>query len=86
LFGLRYLLPLNFESRAWLDTDGGARLSLEKAFQLTPRLALAGEVQYDTHDLWEGRAGLFYTLAKNISIVGQWHSDFSWGAGIQIRF
>jgi len=86
VFGLHYLLPLNFESRAWVDTDSGARVYLEKSFQLTPRLELIGEVQYDTHEQWEGSADLLYTLTKNISLVGKWHSDFSWGGGIQIRF
>jgi len=86
VFGLRYLLPLNLESRTWVDTDGGVRITLEKEFQLTPRLALMGEVEYDSHDLWEGKVGLHYTLAKNISIAGQWHTDFGWGGGIQVRF
>ena len=86
VLGFHYLLPLNFESRTWVDTEGGVRVNLEKEFQLTPRLALIGEVEYDSHDLWEGKVGLNYTLSKNVSIVGQWHADFSWGGGIQVRF
>jgi len=86
VFGLKYLLPLNLESRVWIDTDSGARVYLEKSFQLTPRLDLLGEVQYDTHKQWEGSAGIFYTLTQSISLVGKWHSDFSWGGGIQFRF
>ncbi|UCD91137.1 MAG: multicopper oxidase domain-containing protein [Desulfobacterales bacterium] len=54
IVGVQYLLPLNIESRAWIDSDGGARFNLDKEFELTPRLALHGEVQYDTHDQWEG--------------------------------
>ena len=27
--GIHYLLPLNIESEAWIDTDGGARVMLE---------------------------------------------------------
>jgi hypothetical protein len=86
IVGLKYLLPLNLESRLWIDTDSGARISIEKSFHLTPRLELLGEVQYDTHVQWEGSTGLYYILKKNISLVGKWHSDFSWGGGIQIRF
>jgi len=86
VFGFRYLLPLNLESRMWVDTDGGARVSLAKDFQLTPRLALFGEAQYDTHDLWEGQSGLSYTINKNVSLTGQWHSEYGWGGGVQIRF
>ena len=52
VIGFRYLIPLNFESLVWVDTDGGARVMLEKEFILTPRIALLGEIQYDTHDMW----------------------------------
>lgn len=86
VFGLRYLLPLNFESQAWVDTDGGARVNLGRIFQLTPRIALFGEAQYDTHDLWEGRAGLSYIISKAFSLIAQWHSDYGWGGGLRIRF
>ena len=84
--GFHYLLPLSVESRFWIDTDSGARISLEKSLELTPRLSLMGEVEYDTHDLWEGKVGLSYLVHKNISLKAAWHSDFLWGAGLQIRF
>ena len=86
VLGLRYLLPLNVESRAWVDSDGGARISVDKDFELTPRLVLFGEAEYDTHDLWEGSAGLNYTICKNFSLTALWHSEFDWGGGVQIRF
>ena len=86
VFGIRYLLPLNLESRTWIDFDGGARIHLEKTFELTPRLALRGEAEYDTHHRWEGGASLNYLIQKDVSLVGQWHSDFGFGAGLQIRF
>jgi hypothetical protein len=86
VLGFRYLLPLNLESRVWIDSDGGARFNLGKSFELTPRLTLRGEAQYDTHNQWEGSAGLIYMVHKNISLVGQWHSDFGFGGGLQIQF
>jgi FtsP/CotA-like multicopper oxidase with cupredoxin domain len=86
VFGLRYLLPFNLESRAWVDTDGGGRIKLEKDFHLTPRLSLIGEAEYDSHTKWEGKSSLQYTINKNVSLVAQWHSDFGWGGGIQVRF
>ena len=86
VLGFRYLLPLNLESRVWIDSDGGARFNLGKSFELTPRLTLRGEAQYDTHNQWEGSAGLTYMVHKNISLVGQWHSDFGFGGGLQIQF
>jgi hypothetical protein len=86
VLGLHYLLPLNVESRAWVDSDGGARISVDKDFELTPRLVLFGEAEYDTHDLWEGSAGLNYTINKNFSLIALWHSEYDWGGGVQIRF
>jgi hypothetical protein len=86
VFGIRYLLPLNLESRTWIDSDGGARIHLEKTFEVTPRLALRGETQYDTRHRWEGAAALTYLIHKDISLVGRWHSDFGFGGGLQLRF
>lgn len=86
VFGFRYHLPLNLESRVWIDTDGGGRFNLGKSFELTPRLALFGEAQYDTHDRWEGKASLSYMVHKYFSLVGQWHSEYGFGGGLQIRF
>jgi CopA family copper-resistance protein len=86
IVGIHYLLPLNIESRGWIDTDGGARFMLEKSLDLTPRFSLSGEAEYDTHDEWEGSVNLSYILTKNISLVGKWHSEYSWGGGLDILF
>jgi CopA family copper-resistance protein len=86
VFGFRYLLPLNLESRVWIDTDGGGRFNLEKSFELTPRLTLVGEAEYDTHDKWEGSVILSYMVHQYFSILGQWHSEYGFGGGLQIRF
>lgn len=84
--GLRTVLPLLLEARAWVDSDGGFRGSLEKRLPLTPRLEIAGLARYDTHDLWEGQAGLAFTLTKGASLVARWHSTFGIGGGLQFRF
>ena len=86
VLGFRYLLPFNVESRVWIDSDGGARINFDKEFELTPRLMLFGEAQYDSHDKWEGSAGLNYTIYKYVSLKVIWHSEYDWGAGVQIRF
>ena len=84
--GIQYLIPLNFESQVWIDTDGGARIMLEKSLELAPRLSLSGQAQYDTHTEWEGSVNLSYILVKNVSLIGIWHSEYSWGGGLTIRF
>jgi CopA family copper-resistance protein len=86
IVGIQYLLPLNIDSRGWIDTDGGARIMLEKSLELTPRLMLSGEAEFDTHEEWEGSVSLSYILTKNISLLGKWHSEYSWGGGINILF
>ncbi len=86
VFGFMYQLPLRINSMIWVDTDGGARFRIMKDIPLTPRLILGGEVRYDTHEYWEERVHLDYMLNKNLSILGQWHSDYGWGAGLRVRF
>jgi len=86
IFGLRYRLPLDVVCGVWADTDGGGRLTLDKHIELMPRLRLIGHAEYDTHHEWEGRVGLSYMLNRHASITVQWHSEYSWGAGVGIRF
>ncbi len=84
--GVRYLLPLNVESAFWLDSDGGGRFFLEKGLHLTPRFELDFEAEYDTHTQWEGKIELSYLVARNFSLIANWHSEYALGAGIRILF
>ncbi len=84
--GLRYLLPFNFWSALRLDHEGDFRISLEQSIQLTPRLELFGDVEYDTETEEEWVAGTNVRLGKNLFLVGQYHSDFGAGGGIRFRF
>ena len=84
--GIRYLLPGNFLSTAWIDSNGEARITLDRELQLTPRLSIFGEVEYDTRDDWSYQAGLSYLLTKSVSATALWDSDYGVGAGVTIRF
>jgi hypothetical protein len=86
IFGLRYLLPLNIASRVWVDTAGEFQFAVGKHLELTPRLAVFSEAEYDTKEHWEIRAGTSYILTKQFSLVGQWHSRFGWGGGLHWQF
>lgn len=86
ILGLRYLLPLNIGSRVWVDTAGEFQFAVDKHLELTPRLAIFTEAEYDTEEKWETRAGGSYLLSKNFSLVGQWHSRFGWGGGLRWQF
>ncbi len=86
VFGLRYLLPLNISSRAWVNTEGGFQFALGKHLELTPRLTALSEGEFDTQEKWEIRTGLSYLLNRNFSLLGQWHSQFGWGGGLRWLF
>ena len=86
ILGVRYLLPLNIGSSAWVDTNGDFRFRVEKTLQLTTRLAAFGGAEYDTRTEWQTLAGAEYTLNKQFSLITQWHSEFGFGAGVNIRF
>lgn len=74
------------DTRAFISSDGEARVEVAKSFELTPRLVLEGVVQYDTDSYWEYIGGLSYIIGKTLSLRAQWHSDFRWGGGLQVRF
>lgn len=84
--GVNYLLPMNFQSSAWVDSDGGARVSVMRGLMPTPRLGIFGEVEYDTHEDWTYQAGASYLLTENLSATALWDSVFGVGAGITLRY
>jgi hypothetical protein len=84
--GVSYLLPANFLSRAWIDSDGEARINLSRELMLTPRLGVFGEVEYDTRDDWSYQAGLSYILTGHVAATTLWDSDYGWGAGFTVSF
>jgi hypothetical protein len=86
IFGLRYLLPLSLTSRVWVDTDSEFQFAVGRHLELTPRLAVFSEAEYDTQEYWEIRAGTSYLLTKHFFLIGEWHSDFGWGGGLRWQF
>ena len=86
LIGFNHRLPLMVWANVSLDTEGDARLTLAKRFQITPRLGVWGEVFYDTGTEWEWTAGADYTLTRHTSLTLSYHSDFGLGAGLLLRF
>jgi hypothetical protein len=84
--GLRYRLPLLAWASVDVGSDGEARFSLAKRFQVTPRLGVFGRFEYDTEGGEEWAAGADVTLAKPVSFTVQHHSDYGFGAGLTIRF
>jgi hypothetical protein len=84
--GFNYRLPLMAWANVSLDSEGDARFTLSKQFQVTPRFSVWGEVFYDTGTEWEWTAGADYTLTRHASLTAQYHSEYGLGAGLLIRF
>ncbi len=84
--GIEYRLPYLIASSVQLDSEGDLRLGLGKALQITDRLKVFAETQYDTHSNWEWSTGATYMLNKQFSLITQYHSDYGLGGGLQFRF
>ncbi|MCF6311147.1 MAG: multicopper oxidase domain-containing protein [Verrucomicrobiales bacterium] len=84
--GIRYLLPLNLSTSAWVGSDGEARITLGRELMLTPRLSVFGDLEYDTLDYWSTQAGLSYMLNQYASATALWDSNYGVGAGVTISF
>ncbi|MEN8264254.1 MAG: multicopper oxidase domain-containing protein [Nitrospirota bacterium] len=86
IIGIRYLLPLMFESSLWIDTEGDVRLLIENKIQLTERLYAFGEFQYDTESDEEWMVSAGWTINKYFSVIAQYHSEYKGGIGITARY
>ncbi|HKQ32802.1 MAG TPA: multicopper oxidase domain-containing protein, partial [Thermodesulfobacteriota bacterium] len=86
VFGIAYLLPFLIDGTAWVDTDGDFRFILDKEMQITERVTAFGELQYDTESKWEWKAGGTFMIGKNVSLIGQYYTEFGGGGGLLIKF
>lgn len=84
--GVAYRLPYMVESSLAIDSEGDARVGIGKEIQLTPRLSVFGDLEYDTRTQWEYTTGASFLLNKQFSLTAGYHSDHGWGAGIGFRF
>lgn len=84
--GVNYRLPYLVDSFAQLDSEGELRVGLGKSYQVTDRLSVFGEIEYDTGSEWEWSAGADWLLNKQFSLTTQYHSDHGFGGGIRFRF
>jgi hypothetical protein len=86
VIGVNYRMPLLVYANVSLDSEGDARLSLAKRFQLTSRLSAFARVEYDTNTEWEWTSGAEFVVNKPASLITQYHSEYGFGAGVSIRF
>lgn len=86
IFGVRYLLPFNLDTLAWISTNGRFRISGGRSIDITDRFFIYGEAQYDTVLQEEWIVGGGFTVNKYFSLIIQQHSEYGTGAGALIRF
>ena len=86
VIGFNYLLPHMFESRAWVDSDGDVRIMFDKHFQITDRLSLSMDYEFDTETNSEWNVGGDWLLNRNFSLRANYHTEYGAGGGITIRF
>jgi hypothetical protein len=84
--GLQHRLPFLTYGEVTLDTEGDVRTGLSRELQLTSRLSWMNELEYDTRTEWEWNTGLKYRLNKRWSLTGGFHSDHSFGAGLNFQW
>ena len=86
ILGLNYVLPLFLRSTTTVDSEGDLRFELGKELQLTDRLSLMVETEYDTNTYFEWSVESEYRISKPIGIAAMYDSDHYWGFGIKFRF
>ena len=86
IVGYRYPLPMLIDTFGWVDSEGEFRFGASKSYPITDRLHIFGEVEYDTRNEYEWSAGLEYIVSKNLSVTGNFHSEFGVGGGLSLRF
>ncbi len=84
--GVEYRLPYLILSSLEVDSEGDVRVGLNKRLQLTDRVNLFTEIQYDTGSQWEWSAGTEVLLNKPFSLITQYHSEYGFGGGFRFRF
>ena len=87
VFGtVSYRLPYMVQTDLSLDSEGDVRLGIGRELQLTPRLSIFGDAEYDTNTEWKFQAGSSWLLNKQLSATTFWNTDHSLGAGLSFRF
>lgn len=86
IVGATHRLPYLVDFTATLQSNGDARIALEKMFQLTTRISLTTRAEYDTGTRFSWSATVAYTVSKRVSVMTTHDSDYGFGGGLGFRF
>lgn len=81
-----YRLPYLVKTSLALDSRGDLRAGIGKVFQITPRLCVEVNSEYDTNAGFDWAGYAEFLLNKELSLTGGYHSEHGWGAGLSFRF
>ena len=84
--GVKYRLPYLIETDLAVDSEGDFRIGVGRELQISPRLKVFGDVEYDTNTEWQYSAGASYLINKQFSLSTFYTSDHGLGAGVSFRF
>jgi len=84
--GLEYRLPYLIDTQWSIDAHGNGRVVLGKYQQLTDRLGVHADLEYDTEEGWQYQAGLRWILNSTFDLTAGYHSDHAWGGGVGFHF
>ncbi|MTI31770.1 multicopper oxidase domain-containing protein [Xanthovirga aplysinae] len=82
VIGVRYLLPFFISSDLSIDTKLHPLLELSGEIPLFSRFNLEWSANTDR----EFQAGIDYVISRNLSLVGNYSTEFGWGGGLGLRF
>jgi hypothetical protein len=86
LGGVNYRLPYMIQTEFSVDSEGDARIGVGRELQVTQRLSIYGDIEYDTNTEWQFNAGASYLINQQLSLTTGYNSDHGLGAGITFRF
>jgi hypothetical protein len=84
--GVCWRAPHLIHSTLTLDSQGDVRIEFEKDYQLTDRLSIAADIEYDTLTRIEWASQLAWTLNKEFELIGGYHSDYGYGIGLSAHY
>ncbi len=95
--GVKYFTPYMFNVDLSLDHYLRPKFSIEREFLLFPRFFVEGEYEVRTDFGWvnsndgietesDWKFSGSYMLFRNLSLSGNYSSQFGWGAGLDLRF
>lgn len=84
--GVDYVIPMNINLFAWLDSEGGYRIGLSKHVPVFPRFLMEAEMEYDRWDGVDYSISGFYILTRKFWLSATFNPESGGGFGLNLWF